>query len=149
MRNAAIAIIVLAFFALNGCSGTPDNYVQQSQAVPTQPATPVVYPPGEYLTTAKATPAADTAVDLALAIKAIGRNDLKSIRTLHGNGVLFNLPKGTRLILLPAEANSAQLRTSVVGTIDNVPICIATVESGDRIGTDVALGCGSLSSAIQ
>ena len=95
------------------------------------------------------TPAADTAVDFTLAIKAMGRNDRKSIQTLHSEGFLFTLPKGTRLALLPAEANGAQPQTSVVGTVENVPVCVATVESGDRIGTNVALGCESLSSVNQ
>jgi len=144
MRKSAIAIIVLAFLAMIGC-GLPDD----SEQPQSETAAPVLYPAGEYLTTAKMTPAADTAVDLTLAIKAMERNDLKSVRTLHRNGVLFNLPKGTRLILLPAEANGAPSRTSTVGTIDNVPICIATVESGDRIGTDVALGCESLNPVTQ
>jgi|SRR6185437_9050310 len=144
MRNAAVAIVVLAFLALIGCGSS--DYSQQPQ---TETAAPILYPPGEYLTTAKATPAANTAVNLTLAIKAIERNDLESVRALRRNGVLFNLPKGTRLILLPAETNGAPSRTATVGTIDNVPICIATVESGDRIGTDVALGCESLNPASR
>lgn len=142
MRRMPILIVVSLL--LIGCASDGSEQAQTSQT-----ATPVQYPSGEYITTAKMTPAADTAVDFTLAIKAMGRNDRKSIQTLHSEGFLFTLPKGTRLALLPAEANGAQPQTSVVGTVENVPVCVATVESGDRIGTNVALGCESLSSVNQ
>lgn len=136
-----VLIVVSLSVLLIGCS-SPNYGGEQSQS--SQVAAPAPYPSGEYITTAKMTPAADTAVDFTLAIKAMGRNDRKSIQTLHGEGFLFNLPKGTRLALLPAEVDGAELQTSVVGTVENLSICVATVESGDRIGTNVALGCESL-----
>ncbi|MHB8485333.1 MAG: hypothetical protein ACYDCM_06355 [Candidatus Acidiferrales bacterium] len=143
MLRASIA--TLAFALIAGC-GLPDS----GQVQTATPAQPVLYPAGEYITTLKATPAADTAVELTLAIKALERNDRSSIRILRSEGSLFNLSKGTVVALLPAKDDSGKFQSSaVVGTIDGLHICIAAVESGDRIGNEVALGCDGLSRSNQ
>lgn len=136
--------VVIVLGLLVGCGA--QGYDQQPQSQSSQPAAPVLYPPGEYLTTLVKTPAANTAVDFALAIKAIGRNDVHSAHVLYSDGLLFNLPKGTMVALLPAKDENGEPQASaVVGTVSNIHICIATVESGDRIGNKVALGCDGLS----
>lgn len=144
---AIVTVVLFVGLAINSCASTitPTDEDQQTQKANTAF---VAYPPGEYIT-ASPTPAAITAVDYVLIVKAIERHDLKSVRVLHGEGSAFNLPKGTRVILLPAKVGSAELRTSVVGSVGDLKICIATIESGDRIGTEVALGCEGLNSASR
>lgn len=141
-----LLIAVFASALLVGCTSpfTPNYAPQavaphgQSQAVATVP-----YPPGEYLASMP-TPVGATADSFILMIKAADRNDLKSVRILHQEGLVFNLPKGTRIILTPANVDGAQLATSVAGTVDNIKICTGTVESGEYIGTPVAIGCEAL-----
>lgn len=141
-----IRATVLTTVLLGGCS-SPRSQQPQSTAVPAT-NTSIPYPPGEYVTR-DVTPCAATAVDFALVIKALDRNDIKSIKTLRDEGLAFNLLKGTRVALLPAEVNGTKLQTSVLETIDGISVCTAIVESGERIGTEVALGCNSLNSASQ
>jgi hypothetical protein len=69
---------------------------------------------------------------------------MQSVRLLGEEGLVFNLPKGTLVILLPATVNGAQLPTSIVGTFDSVQVCTGTVESGKYIGTSIAIACESL-----
>ncbi|HVB35614.1 MAG TPA: hypothetical protein VND42_00120, partial [Candidatus Acidoferrales bacterium] len=80
MRNAAITIIVLAsFLALNGCSGTPDNYSQQSYDSA-----------GEY-TLPQDVMSADSADDVYLIAKAAKRKDYASVMELESQGKAFIL----------------------------------------------------------
>lgn len=136
-------VTTLALASLIGCS-SPGNESAASRAA----TAPIPFPPGEYLT-AYVAPAAATPDDFVLAIKAFDRKDISSIKTLRNEGLAFNLPKGTRVALLPAEVDGTELPTSVVETINGTSVCNAMVESGERIGTEVALGCNSLNSASQ
>jgi hypothetical protein len=129
----AIAIVLIA----HGCA--PPNESQPAQSTASVP-----FPPGEYVTTANETAAAVSADHYVLAIKALDRKDIPSIRRLYDEGLLFRLPKETRLALLPAEVEGTHLPTSVLDTVDGVSICSAIVESGDRIGTKLTVACNGL-----
>lgn len=135
-----VLIVVSLSVLLIGC-GSPNYGGEQSQ--PSQAAAPVLYAPGEY-TTSILTPVGATTDSFILMIKAADRNDLKSVHVLHQEGLLFNLPKGTHIILTPANVDGAQLATSVVATVDNMKICAGTVESGEYVGTPIAIGCDAL-----
>jgi hypothetical protein len=144
LKRFAVAPVTLAVISLIACTSS-DSRNSQPQA---ETATTIPYPPGEYVATAR-TPAAIDETRLALAIKAMTRKDHRSIDILRDEGTVFTLPKGTRIALQSAHVDGAQLQTSVVDTVDGIDICVGTVESGDRIGTDVALGCESLSPASR
>jgi hypothetical protein len=132
--------------SLIGCSPNYENKESaQSNATPTPPP---LCPPGKYITT-DITPAAASPVYFVLTVKAEDRKDIRSIKTLQSEGLVFRLPKGTRIALLPAEVNGAELPTSVVETVDGLNIPTAMVESGERIGTEVSLACNGLNPANQ
>lgn len=121
--------------AVSGCS--------KNQPVE-QKAPPLPFPPGEYVFK-NTSPVGGTEDSLILAVKSVDRKDDDSLRTLKDEGLVFNLPRGTRIVLLPANVDGAELPTSVMGHVDGMMICQGKIESGKYIDTDVAVPCDSLS----
>jgi hypothetical protein len=134
-RSKQSKILILALTAcaafIQAC-GSNSNILRPAKLVP--------FPPGEYKTTA-VTAAGLTVDSYVLALKAEERNDAKSVLVLRDKGMMFNIPKGTTIVLLPASPSGS---TSVVGTVAKVKICTGTVASGEHIGDFVALSCDAL-----
>lgn len=126
-------------FATAGC-GSPK--VQQVNAA-SLPDSSGAYLLGEY-SVKQVAPAAVDADVMTLTIKAVGRGDKEALASLSRQGVAFDLPVGTKVVLTPVELYGAQLRTSLVGTVDGIGICQGTIESGRRVGTKIVVACDAL-----
>lgn len=146
LRRFSVGCLIFTAIWLTACvSSDSENNQLRPEA---ETAAPVPYPPGEYITSSR-TPAAIDETNLALTIKALSRKDHSSIDVLRDEGVIFNLPKGTRMALQPAQVEGARLQTSVVDTVEGIAICTGTIESGERIGAEVALACQGLETTTR
>lgn len=129
VRNAWRYGTVILFVSAIVCGcASPNQQAEKADEAVT--ATSVVFAPGEYVTTAT-TAAGATADSYVLLVKAVQRKDMKSVQVLHDEGLVFNLPKGTMVILLPAKVEDTTLPTSIVGTVNGISICVGTIESGE------------------